>query len=170
MNKQSISIATTISNRTFKILTAKDIDTSMSGLWNPFDINTDSYDVKNPMDINSSIFKLSQGTSPYYNINTPFLSRYINLNSIRNIYITSPNLGNYNTIGPNGERSIIKKVPVDSDFNFMIFNNVLTGLDHLDCSKQTLRQLEFKLQDVSGNVIDLHGAHVSFSIIFDFRE
>jgi hypothetical protein len=169
-SKQSITIATTVSDRTFKVLTTNDIATRLNGDWTAYDSNLDNYDEKNPMDVNDDILKLSEGTSPYYDVNTPFISKYINLNSIRNIYITSPNLGNYNTFGPNGERSIIKKVPVDSDFNYMIFNNVLTGLDHLDCSKQTLRQIEFKLQDVSGNIIDFHGGHVSFSIIFDLRE
>jgi hypothetical protein len=168
--KQSITITTTVNNKTFKILTTNDITSSLNGDWAPFDSSIDSYDITNPMDVNSDILKLSEGNSVLYNSSTPFISKYINLNSIRNIYITSPNLGNYNTFGPNGERSIIKKVPVDSDFNYMIFNNVLTGLDHLDCSKQTLRQIEFKLQDVSGNVINLHGVHVSFSIIFDLRE
>jgi hypothetical protein len=154
---------------TFKVLTTADIASRLGGAWTALD-SLDNYDEKNPMDINSDILKLSEGNSIYYDVNTPFLSKYINLNSIRNIYITSPNLGNYNTFGPNGERSIIKKVPVDSDFNYMIFNNVLTGLDHLDCSKQTLSQIEFKLQDVNGNVIDFHGGHISFSIIFDLRE
>ena len=49
----------------------------------------------------------------------------------------------------------------------MIFSNVTSGNDYLDCSRQTLKTLQFQLQDVSGNVIQLHGSHVSFSIVFD---
>ena len=48
----------------------------------------------------------------------------------------------------------------------MIFDQVLTGNDFLDCSKQTWRQLEFSLRDVRGNIINLLGSHISFSIIF----
>ena len=48
----------------------------------------------------------------------------------------------------------------------MIFDQVMVSTDFLDCSKQTWRQLEFSLRDVRGNVINLHGSHISFSIIF----
>ena len=49
----------------------------------------------------------------------------------------------------------------------MIFDNVLLGNDFLDCSKQTLRTLEFILTDVMGNIINLHSQDCSFSIVFD---
>ena len=78
------------------------------------------------------------------------MSEVIDLQPIRNIYLSSPNLGNYNTIGARGESDIIKKTPITSDYNYMIFNNVLQGNDFLDCSRQTLRTLEFRLSDVSG--------------------
>jgi len=64
----------------------------------------------------------------------------------------------------------LKKVPVDVDFNFMIFNNQITGLDYINVSKQTLKTINFKIQTVDGKTINLHGANVSFSIIFDIKE
>ena len=39
--------------------------------------------------------------------------------------------------------------------------------DFLDCSKQTLKTLEFHLRDGKGNYINLRGAHVTFSIVFN---
>ena len=38
--------------------------------------------------------------------------------------------------------------------------------DWLDCSNTVLSNLEFQLKDVKGNLIPLHGSHVSFSIVF----
>ena len=65
-----------------------------------------------------------------------------------------------------GARDIIKKVPVNANYNEIIFNNVMVAQDYLDCSRQTLSRLSFSLQDVFGNTIDLRGNHWSFSIIF----
>ena len=83
------------------------------------------------------------------------------------MYISSPNLGNFNTMGPRGEWNIIKKVPVSADYNQMIFDQVITNMDYLDCSRQSLKTIEFHLKDVNGNFIPLHGANVSFSIVFN---
>jgi hypothetical protein len=96
----------------------------------------------------------------------PWVSGYIDFHAVRNVYIHSPNLGTYSTLSLRGARDIIKKVPVNANYNEVIFNNVMTAQDYLDCSRQTLSRLEFRLEDVFGNVLDLHGNHWSFSIIF----
>ena len=165
---QSITIHTIHVDMTFKVLTESDIATKLDDTWIVYQNN--NYDPKNASDLNGEIFKLTEGNSPYYNYNTMFKSNHLNLNSIRNLYITSSNLGNYNSIGANSERTIIKKVPVDADFNHMIFNNQITGLDYIDVSKQTLKTINFKIQTVDGKTVPLHGAHVSFSVIFDLAD
>ena len=76
-------------------------------------------------------------------------------------------MGNFNTLGPKGESSIIKKVKVTADFNQMIFDNTRVSNDFLDCSRQTLRTIEFRLTDSAGNEVPFHESPVSFSIIFD---
>lgn len=93
-------------------------------------------------------------------------SGYVDLFPIRNIYIVSSGLGNFNTMSVSGERSIVKKVPVNAGYGEIIFDQSLVGIDYLDCSKQTLSRLSFKLKDVFGNTINLHGQHWSFSIVF----
>ena len=165
---QSITIHTLHADMTFKILTENDIATKLDDTWIVYQNN--NYDPKNASDLNGEILKLTEGNSPYYNYNNAFTSNFDNLNSIRNLYITSSNLGNFNSIGANGERTILRKVPVDSDFNYMIFNNQITGLDYINVSKQTLKTINFKIQTVDGKVVPLHGANVSFSIIFDVKE
>ncbi len=92
---------------------------------------------------------------------------YLMLQPIRNVYMRSPNVSSFNTIGCNGESSIIKKIPVTSNSGDMIFNNVTASNDFLNCSNATWRTLEFHLLDVNSNYINLHGSNVSFSIILD---
>ena len=92
---------------------------------------------------------------------------YLNLQPVRNVYMRSPNISSFNTIGANGESSIIKKIPVSSHYGDMIFNNVTASNDFLDCSNQTWRTLEFHLLDVNSNYINLHGSNISFSSIMD---
>ena len=69
-------------------------------------------------------------------------------------------------MGVRGENTIIKKIPVSSNIGYMILDSVVAPHDKIDCSKQLLKTVQFTLTNVHGNVIDLHGGHVSFSMIF----
>ena len=124
---------------------------------------------------NNNVF----GSGPYNSINEVignnvytsysgkyWTSGYVNLHSLRNIYIRSSNLGTYSTMSLRGDRDIIKKVPVNAGPNEVIFNNVMVAQDYLDCSRQTISRMYFKLEDVDGNVLDLNYADWSFSLIF----
>ena len=66
----------------------------------------------------------------------------------------------------NGNRNVIKKIPVNANAGDMIFDQTVTGMDYLDCSSQTLSRISFPLTDAFGNVVNLHGNHFSFSIVF----
>ena len=115
----------------------------------------------------NSINTLLQNTTP--KINSPsayYHSGYIDLFPIRNLYITS-NLGNHSSLSINGEWDIMRKVPVRAGYNEMIYDNG-SGLtcDYLDCSNQTLSRIHFKMKDSYNNIINLHGNHWSFSIVF----
>ena len=63
-------------------------------------------------------------------------------------------------------RNIIKKIPVNGAFGSMIFDSLSQGDDYLDCSRQTLQTLHFRLTDTHGNIVPLEG-YMSFSILFD---
>ena len=97
---------------------------------------------------------------------TAFVSGYIDVYPLRNIYMTASGLGNFNTMSVAGDRNIVKKIPVTAEHGDMIFDQTVTGMDYLDCSQQTLSRLSFQLRDVYGTVIDLNGNHISFSIVF----
>jgi len=89
------------------------------------------------------------------------------LTPVRNIYMRSPNLSSFNTIGCNGESNIIKKIPVNAPPGEMITSYITSSTDYLDCSNATWKTVEIQLNDVNGNEINLHGVNFSFSILLD---
>ena len=93
-------------------------------------------------------------------------SGFIDLLNVHNIYIHSPNLGHYNSIAARGESTIIKQVSASSSFGHLILDSAVAPHDKIDVSKQLTRTVQFSLQNVHGNSIDLHGAQVSWSLIF----
>jgi hypothetical protein len=105
------------------------------------------------------------GTSPLYGPNLPFTSGFLQLTH-NDLYITSPNLGTYTTLGPRGEMNILRKVPVTSTYGYLIVDQATSNHAYLDCSEQTLNTMEFEIRDVAGNIVDLHGHHVSFALVF----
>jgi len=98
--------------------------------------------------------------------NSDDVSGYIDMYPLRNIYMTASGLGNFNTMSVAGDRNIVKKIPVTSEHGSVIFDQTVTGMDYLDCSRQTLSRLSFVLRDVFGTVIDINENHISFSIVF----
>jgi hypothetical protein len=69
-------------------------------------------------------------------------------------------------MGARGEAGIIRKIPVTSDYGYVIQEKFYMEYDLIECSKQTLSVLEFQLKDARGNIIPLHGSNVSFSVVF----
>jgi hypothetical protein len=69
-------------------------------------------------------------------------------------------------MGSRGESNIIKKVPVSSDFGYLVIDSFTSPRDFLDCSRLILGTIEFNLRDVKGKYVPLHGGHVIFSIVF----
>jgi len=99
-----------------------------------------------------------------------FETGFLDLLNTHNIYLHCPNLGHYNSIGVRGENSIIKKIPVSSSFGYLILDSVVAPHDKIDVSRQSIKTLQFTLKNVHGNIINLHGAHISFSLIFQTIE
>ena len=153
----AITIDSRYSNIQFNIFTTKQL--KLTGIHEKYN---NLYNINSINDINEIL-----GNYSYKLIIFPnnYTSQSLNLQSINNIYLSS-NLGNYNSIGPRLESSIIKKIPVTANKNSFIFDQVLTANDYGDCSKQSIRLLHFTLNDSNGNNLILHGSNVSFSIIF----
>ena len=157
-NPQNQTISVSISGFDYKILTDNELRTLTWG-------GTISYN-RNDLQSVNELLSNNENTSTTGTVATP-VQFYLNLQPVRNIYLRSPNISSFNTIGCNGESSIIKKIPVTNNYGGMIYSTVTSGSDYLDCSKQTWKTLEFHLLDVNSNYINLHGSNVSFSIVLD---
>ena len=59
-----------------------------------------------------------------------------------------------------------QKNPVNACYSEMICDQTVLGMNYLDCSRQTLSRIDFKIKDHAGYIVNLHGNHISFSIIF----
>ena len=57
----------------------------------------------------------------------------------------------------------------NAKFGDIISDYIRSSEDLLDCSKQSLRRLEFRFSDEAGNDLDLNGHDVSFSIVFSLK-
>ena len=72
-----------------------------------------------------------------------YMSGYVDLFPIRNLYITSQTLGTYSAIGLHGERGVLKQVPIRATYGELLFDQTVLGMDYLDCSHQSLSILDF---------------------------
>ena len=122
-------------------------------------------DRNNPHDINDIISNLGEVSVRNFTI-TPFTSGSLYLQPFNNIYIHASNIGNYNSIGCQNERTIVKKVPVTADRGMQIFDQCVLMNDYNDCSGQTVKTLFFQLKSSRGDTIPLNGCNWSFSIVF----
>ena len=155
LNQNTISISNSVAGATpafpgytFKILT--DAELPNAGI------------TETPYSLN----KVLQNTTAARAFSLNYLSGFLDMHPIRNLYLSSPNLGTYDTLNITGDQSIVKKIPVNANYNEMIYDQVVLPYDYIDVSKQTLRRLEFQLKDIYGGNIDLQGDHWSFSLLF----
>ena len=93
----------------------------------------------------------------------------LDLHTIRNVYMTSSSLCNYNIVSNFSNDVIIKKIPVKSSYGQMLYDSSESGYDYLDVSKRSLSRIDFKLLDSFGNVLDLRGNYWSFSLVFQVK-
>jgi hypothetical protein len=61
--------------------------------------------------------------------------------------------------------NIIKRVPIASDFGYLIIDNLMVASDYMDCSNKTISHLEFQLTNTAGYDLNIYG-NVSFTIVF----
>ena len=141
----------------------KEIATLLSGFWSLS--GAAAFDRGNPASMNEVLrnYGNTLGQTPQYNANSQSNSGLLNFQGINNIYLSSPNLGSFTTIGPRGEQTNINKIPVSSEFGYMIIDRSASQHDYLECGKTTLRTLEFNLKDGKGRFVPLHNANISFS-------
>ena len=143
-----------------------DIETNNQYPWRNIEGTIVYPDVAFPQSINGVLRNTEMVPVNLSFMYSTYQSGFLDLLNIHNIYIHCPNLGHFNSIGVRGENTIIKKVPVSSSFGYLIIDTVVSPHDKMDVSRQNVKTIHITLKDVSGNVINLHGANCSLSLIF----
>ena len=173
MNYTGAALATALSGALSNSLTASyDLNTNTitisSSSLSSFQILTD-YDllhklgINNPMSCNDII---TNRTTKLNTPSSPWKSGMLNLQGFRGLYISSSTLSNYDTLGPQGENSIVKKIITNADFGYLVIDQSVSAHDYLGCARMTLNIIDFQIRDGRGNFIPLHDSPVSFTIVF----
>ena len=124
-----------------------------------------AYDPQNPQDT-SELFNFESSTGYL----STHVSSFIDLRSKHSLFVHSPSFGNFTSIGPNGTRTILLKVPVDSAYGSVIhFQHSGHPADYIEISTRGLKSLSFELRDARGNFVSLNGGHWSMAIVFAER-
>ena len=124
-----------------------------------------AFDTKAPQDT-TELFNF-EGSTGYLSTH---VSSFIDLRSKHSLFVHSPSFGNYTSIGPNGTRTILLKVPVDSAYGSVIHHQHSGHpMDYIEVSTRGLKSLTFELRDARGNLVGLNGGHWSMTIVFAER-
>ena len=158
--KNTMMINITAGN-SFKVLTDTELSSYLNNTWTGINYN--------PSNANSCNDIITNRTTNFNNSTSPFVSGGLNLQGFRSVYLSSSNLSNFNTLGAQGENSIIKKIITTSDFGYLIVSELESDHDYLDCSRMTLNTIDFQIRDVKGNFIPFHDNPVSFTIVFSTK-
>jgi hypothetical protein len=161
ISTSQLAIGTTAGDVAFQIFTDKEVATNVSGTWGGA-----AYNTFKPNTMNELIGNNNSNASVTYNNANGYTSPFLSFEGVRNLYLCSPNLCSLSVIGPRGGVcNIVKKIPVTSDFGYNIVTGGSIAHDYMECSRQTWKTLEFTLEDVYGNIVNLNNNPVSFSII-----
>jgi len=159
VNLGTLAIMCNNSLVTWYLFTDEDLKTNVNGTW-----NGNYYSVDNPRSCNGMLRNV--GTSPAYKTTFVFQSGFVDVLNHHSVYICSSLVAN-DSLGGRGESNILKKVLVNANYGEIIMDESYYEHDFTTLSKSTLKILEFSLRDVYGNIIDLHGSHISFTLLFD---
>jgi len=123
---------------------------------------------QNPKSINEILQIEGFSLSGFYNnAGYPFTTGFLNLLNYQDLYITSASMGSFDSQGPRGESTIIRKVSVNTAWGFSIIDKIGdVKSDGMSCSKLSLSTIDFQLRDVKGRIVPLHGANLSFVVKF----
>ena len=94
-------------------------------------------------------------------------SSHIDVRSRHVLYLHSDALAGMRTIGPNGSRSVICRVPVSTTFGGVLFREHSSHpIDYIPVGGRTLTTIDVAVRDSFGQIVPLHGSHLSFELLF----
>ncbi len=128
------------------------------------------YDRLNPKTANG-VLRIGLGEGDRYSLGTTQAGGSLDLRSIHQIYLTSPNFNNNDVLGPNGGlRNTIRKIAIsEPSKGLQMHEHSGHGEDFISCGGMSLKTLRFVLRDSFGNTVTMNGGHCAFSLLFAER-
>ena len=151
-----IQIAVNYANLIFNVFTEAEVIANQ----NQF---TD-IDVNNLRSINKVLNIVDN--APTHGIALPFVSGFLDLVPIKNLYLHCNEISNYNQLTVAGNSSIIKKIPVTVPYLGIINDNEVNEFDYVDCSNKILRRCNFRFSDEFNKTVNFNNVDCSFSLTF----
>ena len=131
-----IAISSNYAERQLAVLTEEQIKLIYGDcIWNV------SFDANNVQSVHEVLGNYQMNV---YQYNKPYVSGFVNLQPIRNIYVHSSQLSNYNQANlRTGDSTVVKKLPVTAPHAGIVFNHEMNPIDYLDVSNRAFKQLDF---------------------------
>jgi hypothetical protein len=119
----------------------------------------------NPDDLDtmSDLLRLSAVSAP----TTLYETGLLDVSPVHVLHLRS-NLAAFDTLGPRGEADIIQRVPVTTGYGY-VEHYVANGSnsEFFSVGRGQFSELRFRLENVKGKTIDLHGGQVNIELHFD---
>jgi hypothetical protein len=97
---------------------------------------------------------------------TEVMPHHVDVVGVRVLFLASSNFGAYNCLGPRGETDYIRQIMVNEGYSGYITDKLNHPAEYIDVGGAQLQSLRFRLVDGSGEVVDMKGRSIAFSIIF----
>jgi hypothetical protein len=97
---------------------------------------------------------------------TEIMPHHVDIVGVRVLFLASSNFGAYNCLGPRGETDYIRQIMVNEGYSGYITDKLNHPAEYIDVGGAQLQSLRFRLVDGSGEVVDMKGRSIAFSIIF----
>jgi hypothetical protein len=94
------------------------------------------------------------------------LPHHVDIAGTRVLYLCSSTFGHYSSLGPRGESDILRAIYIDASNGSYIVDRLANPFEFIECAGQQLQSIRFSLRDGNGQLVDMRGRSVSFSIIF----
>ena len=101
-------------------------------------------------------------------LTSPYVSQFVDLHTIKDVYVHCPTLGFLGNIGPQaGDRNCLAKIAITEGFGFVVHSEGMHWEYGQVRGRFLLRLLDFHLRDVTGALVPLHGSDWSFALTFN---
>jgi hypothetical protein len=94
------------------------------------------------------------------------LPHHVDIAGTRVLYLCSSTFGHYSSLGPRGESDILRAIYIDASNGSYIVDRLANPFEFIQCEGQQLQSIRFSLRDGNGQLVDMRGRSIAFSIIF----